>query len=46
MDPPIPVDFTNVMEESEPRTRPLHVHLGYRDEAETVQALLDGYRPL
>ena len=38
IDPPIPVDFTNVMDESE--QHPLDVNLGFRTEREMVQPFL------
>ena len=38
MNPPIPVDFTNVVDESE--QLPLHIHLGFRAEGEMIQSLL------
>ena len=38
MNPPIPVDFTNVMDESE--QLPLDIDLGFRAEREVVQPFL------
>ena len=38
MNPPIPLDFTNVMDESE--QLPLDIHLGFRTEGEVIQPFL------